>query len=159
MPPRQLILAIFAVGVLALVIAVAGPSILDPVINDSDQTLSVTGGEDYVLTDTLNVSVTDIEQGASTANATFTNLRTRNTSSTGAVAEGNSTTVTLDGDQITFEVDDITGSNTAVTTAVYPPLFGWADGPRRFMENLDIIIMILIGAIVIGMAVIMVKEV
>lgn len=153
----RLILVAFAIGVIGLSIALFAPAAIDPVINDVSETTNVSEGGTVELSDTLQLTMEEVNQGADTINGTFLSTRTRNASTTGLIDEGNSTTVMIDGDNLTLSNDEVTGATTAVISATYPPLFGWADGPRTFVENLDLMMLVVVATLAIALAVAAVK--
>lgn len=155
----RLILVAFAVGVIGLSIALFAPQAIDPVINDLSDTTNVTEGEQKDITERLVLETENVDQGGDQVNVSFLSTKTRNVTTTGPVNVSNSTTVTLDGDSITFTPEEITGSTTADVTVEYPALFGWDDGPRTFVENLDIMLMIVFAALAVALAVIGVKSI
>lgn len=155
----RLIFAAFAIGVIALAIALFTVPTIDPLMNGVSETTNITEGQTEELTDRLHMDIENVSDANSTVNATFLATNTRNTTNTGDVSAGNSTNVTVDGDTIEFRVESVTGSTTADVTANYTPLFGWADGPRAFVENLDLIIVIIMGMLAVALTVVGVREI
>lgn len=153
----KLALAIFAVGILGLAIALFAPAALDPTVGNVTQTVNATEGEDIDLTDTLRVTVNDVEDGGDTVNATLRSLRTHNSSQV-TVDEGNTTNTTVDGDTLHVTTDSVESNTDAIITVEYPPVFGWDSGPRTFIENMDTILIIVVGSIAIAGLGALVKE-
>lgn len=149
---------IFAIGVIGLVIALFAPSAIDPVINDVSQTENMTEGETVELTDTLSLTLNDVDQGSGDANATYRAVRTQNTTFV-SLNTSESKQVQLEGDNLTLTLDEIESNSDAILTASYPPVFGWDSGPRTFVENLDIIMMILVAATAIAMSLVVIKHI
>lgn len=154
----RLIGVIFAIGVMGLVIALFAPNAIDPIINNVSHTENMTEGETVELTDTLSLTLNDVDQGNDTVNATYRAVRTQNATSVSLnVSETKS--VQLDGDTLSLTLDEIESNSDAILTAEYQPVFGWDSGPRTFVENLDIIMMILVAATAIAMSLVVIKHI
>lgn len=154
----RFVFALFVVGVFALAIALFAPAAIDPIVNDVQQTHNMTEGETVELTDTLDVTLNDVDQGGDGINATYRAPRTQNTTFA-SVNTSESKTIELDGDNITITNEAIESNTDAIITSLYPPMFGWDSGPRTFIEELDTIMMILFAALAGGLLVFAVKQI
>jgi len=138
------------IGILILGMALFVPSLVDVTQNDAKETLSLDNQSNQELTDKLSVTVDDVVDG-SNATLTLTDDTTLETNST-TVDVGNESTLALSGDNITVGVESV-DTDSAQFNATYPPMFGWDSAPRTFMQNTEIIFILLAFLIAVSLAV------
>lgn len=139
----------FAIGVLVLGMALFVPALIDASQGDASDTFELTNQSSEDLTDTLQVEVTRVNQSEDNTNVTVRDLRSLDTNSTQLDA-GNATDLTLSGDTINVTADSIINASASQLTVVYPPMFAWDDGPRTFVDNLDIVLALLAMVVILG---------
>lgn len=148
--------ATFAVGLLLFGMAVFTPLLINTTQSDATAVHELSEGETENVTEHLSINAVDISSGQSGANVTIENLDTLNTSAK-HLNTSESHDYKLSGDTVNVTLDSITDNNEATFTVIYPPMFGWDDEPRTFFENIEIVIVLLAGAVIIGSLAVILK--
>lgn len=141
--------AAFAFGILIFGAALFTPLLVDTTQNDASSVHELEEDETQNVTDHLSINAINIDNGQSEADVTLENLDTLNTTGKHLnVSEEHE--FSLSGDTINVTLNSITSNNAATFTVVYPPMFGWDGPPRLFFENMEIVIVLLAAAIIVG---------
>lgn len=143
-----------ALGVVVLTVALFMPTLINSTTTDNTSTFELEEGNETNVTEKLVVEVDNIKTASTPNNSTITvrNSETLNTS-TKTIDAGNNKTYTVDGDNVTITLDNTFesgGSEFATITAEYDPKFGWDNGARTFMENMELILAALAVFLVTG---------
>lgn len=137
-----------ALGILALLIAVAVPASI-AVINDPAQgTFDLDEGDTVTVTQTLDVIIEETTQ----TDATVT-LRDSETlsSETQTLSEGQTAEYTVDNESMNVTLRAAQGANANATVLVeYPRTYGWDSGAKTFIENMPFILVVVLGFVLIG---------
>lgn len=153
---RNPIMWAFGIGVLILIVGLLVPAMITSTTQDTTEAVILEENETAELTDTLQIGLDQVQTSASyTDNATVSLTNLRDYDSTQAVINDTaSDTLTLSGDSITVAVD-LRTSSSALLSATFAGTFGWNDGARTVMQNMDVIIVLL--AILFSLALIGVR--
>lgn len=139
----------FAVGILVLAVALFVPTLIDGTQENASETLQLSENESRELTDTLTVRAENFSEANDNATVHFENSRTFASNSTFVNASQNGN-VMLSGDRINVSLSTVDADGATVSVS-YPPMFGWDDGSRTFLEHAGLIIAMLALAIVLVM--------
>lgn len=144
--------ALFGFGILVLVIGLFLGPMATATTQDASTTVEVADGQNVDLNDRLS---TEAAINATTENATITVIDedTLSRKNTTELSVGDSDTVKLEGENVTVTYKSYTGD--AVYSVDYPPTYGYADGPAKLFERLDLLLsfmgfLIAIGGLVLG---------
>lgn len=149
--------AAFAVGILTFGAALFVPPLADATQDDATDTLEVDNGTETDITDRLTVGITEVNTTATPSYATveYTNNRTLD-SVNATIDVTNSSTVTLSEDDLKTTVHSIHGEMVMIGVT-YPPMFGWDREARTFFQNIELIIVLLGVAIIVGAVAVVLK--
>lgn len=130
-------------GILILGTAVLVPTLIDSTNSDAEDAREVSVGTQAELTDVLWLTVESTNTSENTTNnatVTYTDSRTLESNTT-VTDEGNTTTVELSGETVTYE-PRVVGNDSVLLVTTYDPKFGWNDGANTFWSNLGIVLAI-----------------
>lgn len=128
---------------LILIAVYTTPTVIADTNEDRVTATTIAEGSTITVYNSLNATLVNV----TSTNATVSVEDTREGVSKQAVINNSSThTFTLDGDDVSVTVDNVTAGTEADLTFVYAPTFGMDDGMTFLVENLG---MILLGILII----------
>jgi len=139
----------FVLAVFALATALFLPTLITSTQTTDTQSFDLQEGgvgnvTDYLAVEALNVS-------SSNSNATLEAVdREDFDSNNTAIDVGNTSTVTLDGEDVTLGVESVDDTDSVVFNATYPPMYGFNDGVRTFYQNWEGLVVIIGAMLLIG---------
>lgn len=140
--------AVFALGVLALLIALAVPAAIHVTDNPATSTYDLDVGEQADVTQQLDVIVEDATQ--TDATITLRDAETLN-AETQTLTENETGAYQLNGETVNVTLTGIQGPNANATFAVeYPRTYGWDGGAKTFVDNLPFMLVVALGLILVG---------
>lgn len=145
--PRQS--AVFALGVLALLIALAVPAAITVTDSPATNTYDLDVGEQAVVSQSLDVI---LEDTTNAPDATIT-LRDSETvqEDTQTLTEGETATYNVGNETMNVTLIGVEGTNANATFLVeYPRTYGWADGAKTFVDNLPFMLVVAFGLVLVG---------
>jgi len=137
-----------SLGILALVGALFIPTMIETTQENHNTTVQIDEGSTQNLSDRLRVSVIEVN-GTSEATISYTNTNTYH-SKTITLTPGETRNVTLDGEYIESTLNSVSSTGEATIRTKYPPMFGWDDGSKTFINNFVIVIVIIVAVALIG---------
>jgi len=144
------IMTAFSLGVLLLAVALLFPTFLDAQSQDASATDVIELNTSQEVSDQLQVNATSINTSGPNATLRYESLETHNRTSA-TIDEGNSTTLTIDGQDINTTVESVRSSSAVVVQTSYPNTFGLASGPASVITNFGTLLVILAGVLVFGL--------
>lgn len=147
--------AAMTIGVFVLVVALVLPSIIGAADSDQTAAVEITQDETIELTDRLSIRADDVNPSGDNATLTVFNSQGLNQSqqllndsqTKTFVVDGYATNVTLDN---TFLSEG--SKRTSRLAIAYSPYFGWDSGARLFFQNLELLLVLVGGIMVLGLA-------
>lgn len=133
----KIVVALLIGGLLAAFLL---PIAIDPMVGDESQTLTQDTGDTDTLQADLNVTLDSTDTTGD--NATYT-VSTDAASTSATVDNGTSTTVTVDGTDVTISPEDI-NSGSATTQYEYPTTYGWTGGAGSMWLVLPLLLVLAI---------------
>lgn len=147
----RLATGVFAFALLVVGVALFAPQMVDVADGNAEQKEQLTVNESTQLVEGLTLTIDEVNNASSpkTINATFSDEDRFITGNVTLLNETEAANVTLNGDKLWLTNEQVDGNYTVVT-AEYTPLYYWSDGPRTFVENIGIIIVLLSVVLTIG---------
>lgn len=151
MPSGTLVKGIFAAGILILAVALFIPTFVDTTQGNATQVLELDNGSSVELTDKLSVGAVTVSNTGNNATIEYTDETSLATNQT-LLNVSESGNMTLSGDYVNVTLDSIPENETVRITSTYPPMFGWNAAARTFINNSEIILVMLAGITVLAFA-------
>ena len=155
MPADETLKAIFGLGILVLVIAFLVPGMISLTSGESSTVYELNENDSVQVTDRLSLTLQDINETDLNVTVELTDLQSLQ--NTTATLENLSTNeLQLEGENITVGVGSVYDADTPVRIDVdYPKMYGWDAGPRTFMQNIEVIVVLIAGIMVMGVVVLL----
>lgn len=144
-----------AVLVVAIMVAVTMPVALNNLSEPASTSFTgVSEGNTVDVAAGLNATLDNVTNSTSpsTINVTVTDTDTGSTSSVTNLDEGNSSTVTLEGEDINVTNDNVSDGSTADFTVAYPIGYGWGSGAKSMFDLIPLFLMLAIVIFFVGIA-------
>lgn len=152
---RRAVMGVFLLGIVVLVGAFLVPGLRDTTAEDARSVIELRENESVELANNqLRVNATDVNESSSTVNVTVTELSGFEQNET-SLGIGGSETLTLRNESVTVGLETLRGGKRAVVSVERSPYFGWPDGPRGFMSNIQVLvvaigIVMMLGLVAMG---------
>lgn len=139
-------------GVCLLAVVVATPLMIDSVTTDTDSRVAIQEGEFVDLTERLKVTAQTVREPQNEVTVRYRNEQTfeRIDVTLNETDPPENKTVQLSGENITASLIEIDDNSTAIVETTHSPMFGWADGPRVFFENMPVVIAMIAFVLVLA---------
>lgn len=141
------ILVVLAITVLGSLI----PAIFIAKESPKEDSFTQTEGNELVFSANYIAIATNIDNsGQRPINVTVINEKTGNSNNTGILDEGDTTTITVDNNQINISNKDVIDQSTAIISYERPIYIGWPKGAKFIIDNISGIIIILLVVIIVA---------
>lgn len=141
----KLVTAIFLVGILT---AFLMPVAINAIAGDSSTTLTQNAGNTGEVKVGINATLDSV---TADTDATYTITAGGDSATTSALTAGSNETVTVDGAEVTVEVDSV-GTDSATATFDYPTTYGWGSGATAMWVILPVILVLAVFLYIVFMA-------
>ncbi len=145
------VLLLIGIVLLAIVSSFIVPQVVEGEDAIRTDTIDMTEGEVYELTSGLDAIATLIDGNPDKqVNVTVVSTETGDSAQTGVLNEGESASITIDGETVTVTNILVSGGNLATVTFQYPAVFAWGQATTALYGSLGLG---LLGMIVLYMLV------
>lgn len=149
----KVLLLVVALTIGALITAFVLPVGIDAVVDDSTVTVNQTEAETIEVTEGLNATLDDVDDGNGDIDVTL------NATDPGAgsatltnISTGDNKTATLEGETITVTNEKKLSNTNAEVTYAHPPDYAWSGGAQALWGILDVIIVLAVFMLLVGIS-------
>lgn len=107
------------------------------------ETFTQEEGETVVLEPPLEATVITVDQNPPQANVTLIDTQTKAENTTGILAEGDTTTVIIEGEEVLVKYDEAVSNNVGIFSYEYPVFYSWDNTTRAFVGIIGVIILLI----------------
>lgn len=149
---RQGITLIVAILLIALLSAFLLPIALNNLNADNTLSVNQTEATTVQLGSQLNATLDAVDDGTNTINVTVTDINAGTSDSATNIAQGANATVTVEGETITINNDEVHDATHATITYEWSKTYGWSTGETALFGLLGIFFILGIVLFVVKMS-------
>jgi len=152
MPQSQSDGILASVGMIFLILGVSTlvPGVIVNLESPQETTFTQAVDERTVVTGDLSSQVTSISNQQE-VNTSLVDRKTGEFNSTGTLQPGDTTNVTISGENVTVSLIDTFGTDEAVLTYEYPLYLGWPDGASLIVSEAPLLILLATVVLLLGL--------
>jgi len=143
--------AVIVFGIFVLAVSLLVPTLITATTSNQTSVLELEENETRELTEKLTTTAQKVNPPGDNATISFEDTTALKTNSTylNATSSPNGN-VTLSGDQINVSLRSVSNDSVATVSISYPPMFGWIDGARSFINESGLLIAMVSVVAIIG---------
>lgn len=140
-------MAALAIGVFVSMAAFVGAPMIQATNTDVSHTFEIAENETETLDSSVQVKAQDVNATSGNVTLRYRDVATDQTV-TDTIGEGNQSTISLAGENVTTTNEEITGADTARLTVRFAPTYGWDDGSKSLADRFDVLIALILFVLV-----------